>query len=81
MPLSFPPFQVNPELIHFFEDKGLKFVGHDTEGKRMEIIELDGKDFGFWHHLAYERRCVINVTVKHGEMVNLQKSMLSFVRS
>lgn len=35
--------KVNPELIHFFEEKGLKFVGHDTEGKRMEVIELEGK--------------------------------------
>ncbi|KAH0624714.1 hypothetical protein JD844_032444 [Phrynosoma platyrhinos] len=32
---------VNPELTQFFEEKGLKFVGHDTEGKRMEVIELD----------------------------------------
>lgn len=36
-------FKVNPELIHLFEEKGLKFVGHDTEGKRMEVVELDGK--------------------------------------
>lgn len=36
-------FKVNPELTHFFEDKGLRFVGHDTEGKRMEVIELRGK--------------------------------------
>lgn len=35
---------MNPELVHFFEEKGLKFVGHDTEGKRMEVIELGGKD-------------------------------------
>lgn len=33
-------YEVNPELTHFFEDKGLRFVGHDTEGKRMEVIEL-----------------------------------------
>lgn len=39
---------MNPELINLFEEKGLKFVGHDTEGKRMEVVELDGKLFGFW---------------------------------
>ncbi|PKU40239.1 hypothetical protein llap_9454 [Limosa lapponica baueri] len=34
-------YEVNPELTHCFEEKGLKFVGHDTEGNRMEIIELE----------------------------------------
>ncbi|XP_078513793.1 CTP synthase 2 isoform X1 [Lissotriton helveticus] len=33
-------YEVNPEFIHHFEDKGLKFVGHDTEGQRMEVVEL-----------------------------------------
>uniref|UniRef100_A0A665T3I8 CTP synthase n=1 Tax=Echeneis naucrates TaxID=173247 RepID=A0A665T3I8_ECHNA len=34
-------FEVNPELKHHFEAKGLKFVGQDEEGERMEIIELE----------------------------------------
>ncbi|XP_007500926.1 CTP synthase 2 isoform X2 [Monodelphis domestica] len=33
-------YEVNPELIQQFEEKGLKFVGRDIEGERMEIIEL-----------------------------------------
>ncbi|KAG8590659.1 hypothetical protein GDO81_006832 [Engystomops pustulosus] len=33
-------YEVNPQLIPQFEEKGLKFVGHDTDGQRMEIIEL-----------------------------------------
>ncbi|XP_027691191.1 CTP synthase 2 isoform X3 [Vombatus ursinus] len=33
-------YEVNPELIQQFEEKGLKFVGQDVEGERMEIIEL-----------------------------------------
>uniref|UniRef100_F7FDX5 CTP synthase n=1 Tax=Ornithorhynchus anatinus TaxID=9258 RepID=F7FDX5_ORNAN len=33
-------YEVNPKLIHHFEEKGLKFVGHDVGGERMEIIEL-----------------------------------------
>ncbi|KAJ1116501.1 hypothetical protein NDU88_004711, partial [Pleurodeles waltl] len=33
-------YEVNPELIHHFEEKGFKFVGHDTEGHRMEVVEL-----------------------------------------
>lgn len=34
--------QVNPELTQQFEEKGLRFVGHDTEGQRMEVVELKG---------------------------------------
>ncbi|CAL8361640.1 unnamed protein product [Boreogadus saida] len=34
-------FEVNPELIGHFEEKGLHFVGQDVEGERMEVIELD----------------------------------------
>uniref|UniRef100_A0A8C6Y5Y4 CTP synthase n=1 Tax=Naja naja TaxID=35670 RepID=A0A8C6Y5Y4_NAJNA len=58
LPLFFLPFQVNPELIHFFEDKGLKFVGHDTEGKRMEIIELDDHPYfiGVQFHPEFSSR-------------------------
>ena len=36
-------YEVNPELVTHFEDKGMHFVGHDTEGKRMEILELEGQ--------------------------------------
>uniref|UniRef100_A0A8B9FAZ9 CTP synthase n=1 Tax=Amazona collaria TaxID=241587 RepID=A0A8B9FAZ9_9PSIT len=36
-------YEVNPELTHCFEEKGLKFVGHDTEENRMEIIELESE--------------------------------------
>uniref|UniRef100_A0A8C7E5G7 CTP synthase n=1 Tax=Naja naja TaxID=35670 RepID=A0A8C7E5G7_NAJNA len=51
-------YEVNPELIHFFEDKGLKFVGHDTEGKRMEIIELDDHPYfiGVQFHPEFSSR-------------------------
>nr|XP_033804075.1 CTP synthase 2 isoform X4 [Geotrypetes seraphini] len=34
-------YEVNPELTCQFEEKGLKFVGQDVEGKRMEVIELE----------------------------------------
>lgn len=35
--------QVNPELKHHFEKKGLHFVGEDEEGERMEVIEIKGE--------------------------------------
>ncbi|XP_043289276.1 CTP synthase [Venturia canescens] len=34
-------YEVNPEYVTDLEASGLRFVGHDDEGQRMEIIELD----------------------------------------
>jgi CTP synthase len=33
-------YEVNPEMVPKLEDKGLKFVGRDETGERMEILEL-----------------------------------------
>ncbi|XP_034948323.1 CTP synthase [Chelonus insularis] len=33
-------YEVNPQYVSDFEAAGLKFVGQDTSGQRMEIIEL-----------------------------------------
>lgn len=38
-------YEVNPDLVSTFEAKGLKFVGKDETGSRMEIIELPGHPF------------------------------------
>jgi CTP synthase len=38
-------YEVNPDIIKDFETKGLRFVGHDVEKKRMEIVELDNHPF------------------------------------
>lgn len=35
---------MNPEKVADFEAKGLKFVGHDVDGERMEIMELQGEN-------------------------------------
>ena len=32
-------------MIPLFEEKGLRFVGKDESGRRMEIIELKGHPF------------------------------------
>lgn len=34
-------YEVNPEYVERLEENGLKFVGHDSEKTRMEIIELN----------------------------------------
>uniref|UniRef100_H2YNU5 CTP synthase n=1 Tax=Ciona savignyi TaxID=51511 RepID=H2YNU5_CIOSA len=33
-------YEINPNYIHLYEEKGFMFVGHDVEGLRMEIMEL-----------------------------------------
>ena len=30
-------FEVNPDLVEQFEARGLQFVGHDVDGKRMVL--------------------------------------------
>lgn len=39
-------YEVNPKYVDQLEAKGLKFVGHDSEQTRMEIVEL--KDHPFY---------------------------------
>ena len=34
-------YEINPALVGEFEKHGMQFVGKDTEGERMEILELD----------------------------------------
>lgn len=38
-------YEVNPSLVHCFEEKGLQFVGQDIDGERMEVVELDDHPF------------------------------------
>uniref|UniRef100_A0A8C4NFI7 CTP synthase n=1 Tax=Eptatretus burgeri TaxID=7764 RepID=A0A8C4NFI7_EPTBU len=34
-------YEVNVDVVSHLEKKGFQFVGHDVEGKRMEIVELE----------------------------------------
>jgi CTP synthase len=38
-------YEVNPEYVSEISSSGLKFVGEDVEGERMEIIELENHPF------------------------------------
>ncbi|XP_031100560.1 CTP synthase [Ipomoea triloba] len=38
-------YEVNPEMVDALEKAGLKFVGTDESGKRMEILELPNHPF------------------------------------
>uniref|UniRef100_A0A7N0TLK3 CTP synthase n=1 Tax=Kalanchoe fedtschenkoi TaxID=63787 RepID=A0A7N0TLK3_KALFE len=51
-------YEVNPELINTLEEAGLKFVGRDETGKRMEILELPSHPFyvGVQFHPEFKSR-------------------------
>lgn len=51
-------FEVNPEVISVLEEAGLKFVGKDETGKRMETLELPGHSFyvGVQFHPEFKSR-------------------------
>jgi CTP synthase len=38
-------YEVNPKYVSDLEAKGLKFVGHDSEKERMEILELENHPY------------------------------------
>ncbi|KAG0357400.1 CTP synthase [Gamsiella multidivaricata] len=51
-------YEINPELIEKFEAEGLKFVGKDETGQRMEIVELADHPYflGVQYHPEYLTR-------------------------
>ncbi|XP_015892003.3 uncharacterized protein LOC107426363 isoform X1 [Ziziphus jujuba] len=51
-------YEVNPDVIGQLEDAGLKFVGTDESGKRMEILELPGHPYyvGVQFHPEFKSR-------------------------
>lgn len=38
-------YEVNPTLVGQLESEGLRFVGKDDTGQRMEVVELNGHPF------------------------------------
>ncbi|XP_077153695.1 CTP synthase 1 isoform X2 [Ranitomeya variabilis] len=51
-------YEVNPELRRELESRGLAFVGQDTEGERMEIVELEEHPYfvGVQYHPEFTSR-------------------------
>ncbi|KAG5061873.1 hypothetical protein JHK85_003056 [Glycine max] len=51
-------YEVNPDVIGTLEEAGLKFVGKDESGKRMEILELPSHPFyvGAQFHPEFKSR-------------------------
>jgi len=38
-------YEVNPTMVAALEERGLRFVGKDETGQRMEVVELTGHAF------------------------------------
>jgi len=51
-------YEVNPEFVELFNEAGMKFVGHDDTGNRMEIMELASHPYfvGVQYHPEYLSR-------------------------
>ncbi|GAV92115.1 GATase domain-containing protein [Cephalotus follicularis] len=51
-------YEVNPEVIEKLQGAGLRFVGKDDSGKRMEILELPSHPFyvGVQFHPEFKSR-------------------------
>ncbi|XP_051141891.1 uncharacterized protein LOC127258883 [Andrographis paniculata] len=51
-------YEVNPDVVSNFEERGLKFVGRDESGKRMEILELTSHPYyvGVQFHPEFKSR-------------------------
>ncbi|CEG76265.1 Putative CTP synthase [Rhizopus microsporus] len=51
-------YEVNPEHVAKFEAAGLRFVGKDETGQRMEIVEMDNHPYfvGCQYHPEYLTR-------------------------
>ncbi|KAF7804901.1 CTP synthase isoform X1 [Senna tora] len=51
-------YEVNPDVIGTLEEAGLKFVGKDESGKRMEILEIPSHPFfvGVQFHPEFKSR-------------------------
>ncbi|PQM42568.1 hypothetical protein Pyn_16534 [Prunus yedoensis var. nudiflora] len=51
-------YEVNPDVIGILEEAGLKFVGKDDSGRRMEILELPSHPFyvGVQFHPEFKSR-------------------------
>jgi hypothetical protein len=59
------PFQVNPTVVEKLEAAGMSFVGRDTEGKRMEIMELQGIVCTLLDYIVLDN--ISAVKLKHGK--------------
>lgn len=53
-------YEVNTDFVPQMEAKGLKFVGHDENNERMEIVELEGEQCGDGSYFSRSDPCVLS---------------------
>jgi CTP synthase len=41
-------WEVNPEMVPMLEKSGLRFIGKDEKGERMQVLELPGTRFNMY---------------------------------
>ena len=46
-------YEVNPKYVERLEEHGLKFVGRDDTGERMEVVELDSDVHPYYVAVQY----------------------------
>ena len=84
-------YEVNPKYVKELEEKGLKFVGHSTDGQRMEIMELKGVSTGLSvlpcptmytvidFHSIVDKFCFCNISITFGNL--LQASVIGLLQN
>ena len=61
-------YEVNPEYVNQIHDGGLKLVGRDETGERMEVAELPGHKYyvGVQYHPEFKSRPLMPSPPFHG---------------
>jgi CTP synthase len=61
-------YEVNPEYVERVHEGGLKLVGRDEEGERMEVAELPGHPYyvGVQYHPEFQSRPLAPSPPFHG---------------
>nr|XP_032799969.1 CTP synthase 1-like isoform X1 [Petromyzon marinus]XP_032799970.1 CTP synthase 1-like isoform X1 [Petromyzon marinus]XP_032799971.1 CTP synthase 1-like isoform X1 [Petromyzon marinus] len=75
-------YEVNPVLVPEFESRGLRFVGQDADGVRMEVLELDDHPFfvGVQFHPEFTSRPMSPSPVYLGLLLSAAGKLQSFLQ-
>ncbi|CEG77455.1 Putative CTP synthase [Rhizopus microsporus] len=71
-------YEVNPDYVDILEKKGLKFIGKDESGQRMEIIELENHPFfvGCQYHPEYLTRPLKPAPMFNGLILAVMRKLM-----
>ena len=66
---------MNPSTVEQLESNGMLFVGHDDDGKRMEIMELQGTYFYCFLHSSF------SVILLQGWITRIREKYINITRN